>query len=65
MTDFVAGLGLVFAIEGLMFAAFPGFARNRMADAVELGEGKLRTVGLVSAVVGVLIVWVVRRLVAG
>lgn len=65
MTDFLAGLGLVFAIEGLMFAAFPGFVRSRMTDALELGEGRLRTVGLVSAVIGIVIVWVVRRLIAG
>lgn len=61
MLDFVAGIGLVFAIEGLMFAAFPGFVRSRMSDALELGEGRLRTVGLVSAIVGVVIIWVVRR----
>lgn len=61
MLDFVAGIGLVFAIEGLMFAAFPGFVRSRMTDALELGEGRLRTVGLLSAIVGVVIIWVVRR----
>lgn len=61
MLDFMAGIGLVFAIEGLMFAAFPGFVRSRMTDALELGVGRLRTVGLVCAIVGVVIVWVVRR----
>jgi uncharacterized protein YjeT (DUF2065 family) len=60
MIDFLGGVGLVFAIEGLMFAAFPGFVRNRMTEALELGEGKMRTVGIVSAIIGVVIIWVVR-----
>lgn len=60
MVDFLAGVGLVFAIEGLMFAAFPGFVRNRMKDALNLGEPRMRAVGLVSAAVGVAIVWLVR-----
>jgi hypothetical protein len=61
MLEFLGGVGLVFAIEGLMFAAFPGFVRSRMAEALELGEGKMRTVGIVSAIVGVAIIWAVRR----
>ena len=60
MVDFLAGVGLVFAIEGLMFTAFPGFARNRMKDALNMEENRMRTVGLVSAVIGITIVWVVR-----
>lgn len=61
MADFLGGIGLVFALEGLMFAAFPGFVRRRMAEALELGEGRLRTVGVASAMIGLAIVWVVRR----
>jgi uncharacterized protein YjeT (DUF2065 family) len=64
MVDFLAGIGLVFVIEGLLFAAFPRFVLGRMADAMRLGEGRLRAVGLVSAVIGVTIVWVVRRHIA-
>ncbi|MFO1148210.1 MAG: DUF2065 domain-containing protein [Alsobacter sp.] len=61
MLDFLGGVGLVFAIEGLLFAAFPGFVRSRMTEALSLGEGKMRTVGIVSAAVGVAIIWAVRR----
>jgi uncharacterized protein YjeT (DUF2065 family) len=60
MVDFLAGVGLVFAIEGLMFAAFPSFVRARMKDALSLEEGRMRTVGLVSAALGITIVWAVR-----
>ena len=32
MTDFLAALGLVFVIEGLVFAAFPAQAKRAMAS---------------------------------
>ena len=35
MSDFLVALGLVFAIEGLIFAAFPGAAKRAMASALE------------------------------
>jgi len=60
MTDFLVALGLVFAIEGLVFAAMPGAAKRAMASMLETPESTLRVVGIVSAVVGVLMVWFVR-----
>jgi uncharacterized protein YjeT (DUF2065 family) len=60
MTDFLVAIGLVFAIEGLLFAAFPGLARRAMAHVAETPDGPLRAVGIVSAVVGVALVWLVR-----
>ncbi len=32
MSDFLAALGLVFVIEGLVFAAFPAAAKRAMAQ---------------------------------
>jgi len=60
MTDFVAAIGLVLVIEGVMFAAFPGMARRAMAVMLESPEASLRTSGMVAAVAGLLIVWLVR-----
>ena len=60
MSDFVVGIGLVLVIEGLLFAAFPGLARRLAARAIESPEGVLRVTGVVSAVFGVAIVWLVR-----
>jgi uncharacterized protein YjeT (DUF2065 family) len=60
MTDFLAALGLVFAIEGLFLAAFPGSAKRVMASVMEMPDGSLRIAGIVSAVVGVLVVWLIR-----
>jgi uncharacterized protein len=61
MSDFLIALGLVFAIEGLVFAAFPGAAKRAMLSALETPDSVLRIVGIVSALIGVLLIWFVRR----
>lgn len=61
MDDFLAALGLVFALEGLLLAAFPGMMRNAMRDAAERPEGWLRQAGLVSALVGIGLLFLVRQ----
>ncbi len=60
MSDFLAAIGLFFAIEGIIFAAFPLGAKRAMAAALEFPDGRLRVAGLLSAAVGVLIVWLAR-----
>ncbi len=60
MTDFLAAIGLLFAIEGIFLAAFPLIAKRAMAVALEMPNGRLRISGIVSALVGVLIVWLAR-----
>jgi uncharacterized protein YjeT (DUF2065 family) len=60
MTDFIVAIGLVLAIEGLIFAAFPGAAKRLAANALETPDASLRVAGVVSAVLGVLIVWLMR-----
>jgi len=60
MTDFLAAIGLCFAIEGLLFLAFPLVAKRAMRSALDIPESGLRIAGLACAVIGVLIVWLVR-----
>lgn len=60
MSDFLAALGLVFVIEGLIFAAFPAQAKQAMQSALETPEASLRVIGLGSALIGVIVVWLVR-----
>jgi len=60
MHDFLAAIGLFFAIEGIIFAAFPLAAKRAIAAALDMPDGRLRIAGLVSALIGVLIVWLVR-----
>jgi uncharacterized protein YjeT (DUF2065 family) len=61
MSDLVAAIGLIFAIEGIVFAAFPVSAKRAIAAALDIPDGRLRIAGLAAAIVGVAIVWVVRQ----
>jgi uncharacterized protein YjeT (DUF2065 family) len=61
MTDFVAAIGLFFAIEGILLAAFPLGTKRAMAAALDMPDTRLRIIGLASALVGVVIVWLVRH----
>lgn len=60
MSDFLIALGLVLAIEGLIFAAFPGAAKRAMLSVLETPDGPLRIVGIASAVAGVILIWLIR-----
>jgi uncharacterized protein len=60
MWDFIVALGLVFVIEGLIFAASPGAAKRAMAHVLDTPDGPLRIVGIASAILGVILVWFVR-----
>jgi hypothetical protein len=60
MSDLIVAIGLVLAIEGLICAAFPRTAKRMAAHAVETPETSLRIAGVISAVLGVVLVWLVR-----
>ena len=60
MRDFFVAVGLVFVIEGLLFAAFPQLARRAVTIITETPEPVLRTVGLGTAILGVVFVWILR-----
>ncbi len=60
MSDFFVALGLVFVIEGLMFSAFPATAKRAMESVQQTQDGTLRIVGIVSAVLGILVIWAIR-----
>lgn len=60
MLDFIAALGLVFAIEGILFAAIPNIAKDALRSAAETPADRMRLIGIGSAVLGVFIVWLAR-----
>ena len=61
MTDFLAALGLVFIIEGLVCAAFPQAARRAVVTMMsQTPDDALRLVGLLGAVLGLMVLWLVR-----
>jgi uncharacterized protein len=61
MIDLVAALGLALAIEGLLCAAAPDTVRPAMSEAAETPRERRRVVGIVTAVLGVAIVWGARK----
>ena len=61
LADFLIGVGILFVIEGLLFAASPAWMRRAMKNALATPDNVLRAVGIGSAVVGLILIWLVRR----
>jgi uncharacterized protein YjeT (DUF2065 family) len=60
VTDFLAALGLVLVVEGLVYGGFPGMAKKLAEEVLSTSENTLRIAGLVAIGAGVLVVWMVR-----
>jgi uncharacterized protein YjeT (DUF2065 family) len=60
MLDLIAALGLALAVEGILFAAFPEGMRRAMYEAAHSPSDRMRLVGIVSAFIGLGIIWLVR-----
>jgi len=60
MWDLITALGLVLAVEGILFAAFPDAVRRAMHEASQSPRERMRTVGIVCAIAGIVIIWLVR-----
>lgn len=61
MWEILTALGLVLAVEGLLYAAFPAEMKRAMAQILEMRPEQLRVAGLVAAAIGVTVVWIARR----
>jgi uncharacterized protein len=60
MAEFIVAIGLVLVIEGLLFAAFPRAAKRLAASALESPETSLRVAGIISAGLGIVLIWLMR-----
>lgn len=60
MDDFLTAVALVLVIEGGLYALFPGGMRRMMAQMQEVPDHRLRTMGLIGAVIGIVGVWLLR-----
>lgn len=60
MSDFLAALGLVLVLEGLVYGGMPRLAKRLAEDVINLPESTLRTGGMIAIAAGVGIVWLVR-----
>lgn len=54
----LAGIAVVLAVEGLLYAIAPAAMRRAVAALAEQPEARLRAGGLVAAVLGVALAWV-------
>jgi uncharacterized protein len=61
MLDLIAALGLALVVEGILFAAFPDGMRKAMYEAAHSPSDRMRIVGIVSAIAGLGIIWLVRQ----
>ena len=61
MSDFVAALGLVLVIEGLVYAAFPGAVIKMLEAVKEWSPSSLRMGGVIAIAIGVFVVWLARN----
>jgi len=60
VVELLSALGLVLAIEGALYAAFPGPMRRALASLGAQPDQALRAGGLLALVTGVVLVWLVR-----
>lgn len=60
MIEILSAIGLVLAIEGALYAAFPGAMRRALEQIGTLPDSALRFGGLLALVTGVVLVWMVR-----
>jgi uncharacterized protein YjeT (DUF2065 family) len=60
MSEVVAAVGLVLVLEGVLYALFPEFMKRMAQQAIQTPGDTLRVAGVVSAALGVGLVWLVR-----
>ena len=62
MMQFILGsLGLLLIIEGLLYALFPNRMKSMIKSMLEMNNDTLKWGGLVSAIVGFLMLWTAVR----
>jgi uncharacterized protein YjeT (DUF2065 family) len=62
LKDFLTALALILVIEGIVYALFPEIMKRMAQMTNRTPTQSLRLGGLVAAVIGVALVWVLRRL---
>ena len=61
VSELVVAFGLILVIEGVLYSLFPAAMKRMLEQIQTLPVSVLRSAGLFSAVLGVLIVWLMRR----
>lgn len=60
MNELITAFGLMLVIEGILYAVCPNVMRKAMAQILILPDNQVRVTALVTAGLGVGVVWLVR-----
>ncbi len=60
IAELLTALALILVIEGVLYALFPDGMKRILTQVMTLPTASLRSTGLVSAVIGVALVWLLR-----
>ena len=61
MRELIIAFGLFLFIEGLLYAIFPSKMKNMMLKLKDVNNNQLRTGGLIFAIIGFIIIWIIKR----
>tara|TARA_Y100000590_G_scaffold385397_1_gene457477 strand:- start:690 stop:875 length:186 start_codon:yes stop_codon:yes gene_type:complete len=61
MKELIIAIGLLFFIEGMLYAIFPSKMKNMLKNIEKMQTSQLRISGLLFAVVGFVIIWYFKR----
>mgnify|MGYP001402522265 FL=1 len=61
MNELIIAIGLLLILEGLLYAIFPSQMKNMLNQIKDFPISKLRSGGLVFAILGFIIVWFLKQ----